>query len=124
MYTDQLCQALRRIDGVEVVEAANRRRLPPAGGGIGSARNLIADQWWTSVRLPWLAARAGADVIHHPLPAYGHFTRTPQVITVHDLAFERLPELFALVAARFVARDSSGFRSSGCVRSSGWAVGC
>ena len=94
VYTERLCQALRQLDGVEVVEAANRRRHPPAGGGIGSARNLIADRYWTSVQLPRLAAHAGADLIHHPLPAYGHLARVPQVITVHDLAFERLPEMF------------------------------
>ena len=33
-------------------------------------------------------------MIHHPLPAAGRAAGVPQVVTVHDLAFERLPELF------------------------------
>jgi glycosyltransferase involved in cell wall biosynthesis len=41
-----------------------------------------------------LARRAGADLIHHPLPARGRIGALPQVVTVHDLSFERLPEHF------------------------------
>jgi glycosyltransferase involved in cell wall biosynthesis len=33
-------------------------------------------------------------VVHHPLPAHGRGVRVPQVVTVMDLAFERLPECF------------------------------
>src|SRR5205807_3399263 len=35
-----------------------------------------------------------ADVIHHPLPAHARGAGVPQVVTLHDLAFERLPESF------------------------------
>ncbi|MGI8506665.1 MAG: glycosyltransferase family 4 protein, partial [Solirubrobacteraceae bacterium] len=72
----------------------NPRRRPPAGGGLGSLRNATADEWWTQIELPRLARAAGAEVIHHPLPARSQATRIPQVVTVHDLAFERLPEHF------------------------------
>jgi glycosyltransferase involved in cell wall biosynthesis len=94
IYLVRLRDALDRLDGVEVVEASNRRRRAPAGGGAGSARNGLVDAWWTSVELPRLARRAGAEVLHHPLPAIAFGARTPQVVTVHDLAFERLPEAF------------------------------
>jgi glycosyltransferase involved in cell wall biosynthesis len=93
VYIERLCEALRRSCEVEVVEAANQRRGPPAGGGMGSLRNLMADRRWTRHELPRLAAEAGAELIHHPLPAYAR-TRVPQAITVHDLAFERWPDKF------------------------------
>jgi glycosyltransferase involved in cell wall biosynthesis len=94
VYLERLAGALAEIDGVEVVEVANRRRRPPSGGGIGSIRNLLADRWWTAVELPRLARRARADVIHHPLPAHARGAGVPQVVTVMDLAYERLPGCF------------------------------
>lgn len=78
-----------------MIEAANHRRRPPAGGGIASAGNLLTDWRWTARELPRLAADGGVDLIQHPLPAYSRFAPVPQVITVHDLAFERLPDQFA-----------------------------
>lgn len=96
VYARMLCDELSRRDDVELIEVANRRRRPPAGGGLGSVRNLISDQWWLEAELPRLAAAARADVIHHPLYARGIRTRIPQVNTIHDLSFERLPECFDL----------------------------
>jgi glycosyltransferase involved in cell wall biosynthesis len=93
VYLRQLVPALRAL-GVEVVEAANQDRRPPAGGGLGSVRNAAADRWWTAVELPRRAAAARADVIHHALPAVAAIGPAPQVVTLHDLAFERLPEAF------------------------------
>lgn len=94
-YIDRIADALSRLDGVELEVESNRRRRPPAGGGLGSARNLSTDWWWTAVELPRLARRAGADLIHHPLPALAPRAPVPQLITVHDLAFERVPAQFA-----------------------------
>ncbi len=101
IYTERLCQALRQHGGVEVVEAANRRRRPPAGGGVGSVRNLLGDVWWTERELSKLATAARAGLVHHLLPAHSRFLRVPQVITVHDLAFERFPEDFAPAFRRY-----------------------
>jgi glycosyltransferase involved in cell wall biosynthesis len=94
VYLERLRDALG-AEGVEVIEAADERRPPPAGGGAGSARNLAHDAWWTQVALPRRAREAGADVLHHPLPALARTAPCAQVVTVHDLAFERLPEHFA-----------------------------
>jgi glycosyltransferase involved in cell wall biosynthesis len=94
VYLGRLVPALRE-EGVEVHEAADERRQAPAGGGLGSARNLARDAWWTQVELPRRARAVGADVLHHPLPALAARAPCAQVVTVHDLAFERLPELFA-----------------------------
>jgi glycosyltransferase involved in cell wall biosynthesis len=103
VYIARLTAALRAA-GVEVVEAANQRRRPPAGGGLSSARNLALDSWWTQVELPRRARTAGADVLHHPLPALAARAPCPQVVTIHDLAFERLPDCFAPAFRRYASR--------------------
>jgi glycosyltransferase involved in cell wall biosynthesis len=102
VYIDRLTSALRD-EGVEVVEAANARRPKPAGGGAGSMRNLALDQYWTQVELPRRAREARADVIHHPLPALAIKAPCPQVVTLHDLAFERLPEHFSAGFRRYAS---------------------
>ena len=103
IYVERLCAALATLDGVEVVPAGNVRRRAPGGGGWGSVRNLLADERWTQIELPRRARAAGAELIHHPLPAYAHASALPQVVTVHDLAFEVLPAEFD-AAFRRVAR--------------------
>lgn len=95
---DHLVPALRDL-GVEVITAEGRtgRHLDP-----------VAEARWQR-RL----ARVEADVLHHPLPAWAP-TRTPQVVTVHDLAFEAVPDCFnrrfrayAHHAHRFAARRAA-----------------
>lgn len=95
-YIQQIAEALMARDDVELATAANTRRRPPGGGlNQNSLRNALADELWTSVELPRRARRAGADLIHHALPAHAIAPGLPQVITVHDLAFERRPQDFA-----------------------------
>jgi glycosyltransferase involved in cell wall biosynthesis len=104
VYLRQLVGALGELD-VEVVEAENERRQPPAGGGLGSLRNAATDRLWTAVELPRRARAAGADVLHHPLPAHAAAPGAPpQVVTLHDLAFERLPDAFDPRFAAFARR--------------------
>ncbi len=102
-YISELTAALRTL-GVDVVETANERRRPPAGGGAGSVRNLLADRRWLRRSLPRRAADAGADLIHHPLPAIARHPGCPQAITVHDLAFEIHPEHFDPRFAHYTRR--------------------
>lgn len=80
-YITSLAAALREL-GVDVVTPAARphRYL--------SARDLA----WTHAGLAHHAR--GGDVLHHPLPAWSAPARIPQVVTVHDLAFLRVPECF------------------------------
>jgi len=106
VYIERLAAALR-AEGVDVVEAADEGRPPPAGGGVGSARNLARDAWWTQVGLPGRARAAGAEVIHHPLPAHAQRASCPQVVTVHDLAFERLPDCFTPAFRRWASLTHS-----------------
>jgi glycosyltransferase involved in cell wall biosynthesis len=110
VYVRRLYEALEASGEVEVVRAANPRRRPPAGGGLGSVRNALRDEWWTSVELPRRARAAGAELIHHPLPAHAYGSQLAQVVTVHDLAFERVPRDFALafrVYARYAHRAAA-----------------
>ena len=80
VYIANLVRELRAL-GAEVIEAEGRR---------GRHLNPAAEAAWQA-RLA-RAART-ADVLHHPLPARAP-TPTPQVVTVHDLAFVRVPECF------------------------------
>jgi glycosyltransferase involved in cell wall biosynthesis len=113
VYLERITRALDDI-GVDVVEAANTARRAPGGGGPRSALTWATDTYWTAVELPRRARECGADLLHHPLPAYSSAARCPQVVTVHDLAFERLPECFdrayrthASVAHRRAARRAA-----------------
>ncbi len=94
IYLSRIAAALRELGDAEVLAAENVRRRPPAGGGLGSVRNLLTDTWWSTVELPRRAREARAEVIHHPLPMIAPRAGLPQVITVLDLAFERLPDHF------------------------------
>ena len=93
-YLAQLGPALERL-GVEVVAVGDTGRPAPAGGGLGSARNLGRDQRWLHETLPRVAHGHGCDVLHHPLPALAARCPVAQVVTVHDLAFEAFPQHFA-----------------------------
>ncbi|WP_249011753.1 glycosyltransferase family 1 protein [Conexibacter sp. DBS9H8] len=94
VYLEALVRELEAHPEVSVETAVNERRSPPAGGGVASARNAATDAWWAEMELPRIARRARADLIHHALPARAHGRAMPQVVTVYDLAFEALPQMF------------------------------
>ena len=102
IYIERVTEALRARGNVEVLEARRRRRPAPGrsrehGRLFWSAMNAVLDTLWVQVALPARARRAGADLIHHPLPAWTLKAKCAQVITIHDLAFEHLPEGFGRV---------------------------
>jgi len=101
VYVERLAHALRE-EGVEVLEAANERRRAPGGGGRASVRNALDDAAWTQRELRRRAR--DADLVHHPLPAHTLRGPRPQVVTVHDLAFEALPDAFDPAFAWFARR--------------------
>lgn len=107
-YVERLQAGLEELN-VDVVPAADDGRPAPGGGGWRSARNLLRDRWWLDVALPRLAAHHAVDVVHHPLPAaFRPRRRTAgiaQVVTVHDLAFELLPDAFDPRFVRWAARS-------------------
>jgi glycosyltransferase involved in cell wall biosynthesis len=99
VYVEELTGALARRPGVEVVAVAQRRRLRPGGAGrrrnpLRSLANLALDSAWTRVGLRRAVRLARADVLHHPLPAHTPRAGCAQVVTVHDVAFERFPAEF------------------------------
>jgi len=99
VYVEELVRALDARDDVEVVCVNQPRRLRQGAAGrrrnpLRSAANLALDTAWTRVGLPRAARRAGADVLHHPLPAHAPGAGCAQVVTVHDVLFERHPEEF------------------------------
>ena len=81
VYIERLVSELRAL-GLDVVEASAR---PSRYLGFRQAA-------WTQLGLPRRVR--GADVLHHPLPALARRAATPQVVTVHDLAFLRVPGCF------------------------------
>lgn len=102
VYIERLAEALRERGEVELVEARRPRRPAPGrsrrrGRVLWSAVNALLDVVWLQVGLRAQARRAGAQVIHHPLPARMWRAPAAQVVTVHDLAFERMPEGFGRV---------------------------
>ena len=103
VYLERVVPALRGL-GVEVVEAVNELRRAPGGGRAASARNFASDRAWEAVALPRHARESNADVLHHPLPAISPGAGgPPQVVTVHDLAFETLPECFSPAFRRWAS---------------------
>jgi glycosyltransferase involved in cell wall biosynthesis len=115
VYVERLVAALRG-QGIDVVELRQPARLRPGGRNRArSAANAALDLAWTRELLPRAAARAGADVLHHPLPASSR-PRIPQVVTVHDVAFARRPQDFDPVWRRIAARQHrAGVASAGAV---------
>ena len=110
VYLQQLVTALRERGEVEVVEARQRLRLRPGREGgrrnvVRSAANAMLDAAWVGVGLPLAARRARADVIHHPLPASSRGAPCAQVVTVHDVAFERHPEWYDPAWRRIARRQ-------------------
>src|SRR5437879_3910060 len=91
VYIEQLVNALER-EGVDVVPLSQPARRRRGGRNrLRSSANVVLDLVWTRELLPRAAERAKADVIHHPLPAHSP-TSVPQVVTIHDVAYARLPD--------------------------------
>jgi glycosyltransferase involved in cell wall biosynthesis len=65
-----------------------------AFGGRGRLAALARDTAWYFALLPWAAGGAGLDVLHCTTFRGPPRSRVPVVVTVHDLAVLRHPELF------------------------------
>jgi glycosyltransferase involved in cell wall biosynthesis len=102
IYIERVTAALRERGSVEVVEARRRSRPAPGrsrrrGRLLWSAVNALLDVAWLQLALRARARRARVDVVHHPLPAWMWRAPCSQAVTVHDLAFEHLPEGFGRI---------------------------
>jgi glycosyltransferase involved in cell wall biosynthesis len=68
--------------------------LPLTWGGPGRLTAVARDVLWYPALLPRAAARAGVDVLHCTIFRAPRRSRVPTILTVHDLAVLRHPELF------------------------------
>jgi glycosyltransferase involved in cell wall biosynthesis len=90
----------RYIEGIDAVEGIELVRVGRRGSGRFST--VYRDAWWYPVSLPRQARREQLDVLHcptfrGPLKSPG----VPLVVTVHDLAVLRHPEVFNLWTRRY-----------------------
>lgn len=70
----------------------------PRRGRLTGLGNLLIDLLWLHVALPAIALRAGARAIHAPVNWAPWWSPCPVIVTVQDVAWERLP---AAYPARF-----------------------
>lgn len=76
---------VRFLDGPPALRRRNRATT------IG---NLLLDLAWTHVAVPVAARLLGAAAVHAPFNWAPWWSPAPTVVTVHDLAWERVPETF------------------------------
>ena len=63
--------------------------------------NLLLDLAWTHVAVPVLAGILRADAVHAPFNWAPWWAPAPTAVTVHDLAWERVPETFPPAFRRY-----------------------
>jgi glycosyltransferase involved in cell wall biosynthesis len=68
--------------------------VPLSWGGRARLTAVARDLVWYPALLPRAAARAGVDVLHCTIFRAPTRSRVPTVVTVHDLAVLRYPEVF------------------------------
>ncbi len=94
-YINGLVAAIRGADAADVrIRVVSGPPPLPRRGRLTRIGNLALDLLWTHVALPLIALRHRADVIHAPFNWGPALATCPTVVTVHDLAWERVPETF------------------------------
>lgn len=82
-YVKGLLEGLRSEEGIEIVELA-----PPSGRDLGTLGRFVWDQF----KLPSLARRAQADVLHSTCFSVPRAFRGARVATIHDLSLRLFPQ--------------------------------
>jgi glycosyltransferase involved in cell wall biosynthesis len=95
-YVNALVPALRALDAPldVVVLGGDPREIPPDIEHQPEPRHPPTNLGWTIVGLPIAARRAGVDVVHAPAYTAPVGIRTPVVVTIHDVSYERHPEWY------------------------------
>jgi glycosyltransferase involved in cell wall biosynthesis len=100
---------LDRLSSVGVDPIAFAAGARPAGLAssvpwidLGSPHGSVRYEMWHRFRRP--AVRLPADLVHAPSLAIPPAGRTPLVVTVHDIAFRRIPEVTTRRGVRFHTR--------------------
>lgn len=76
----------------------------PRWGRLTSWGNLFLDVLWLHVLLPLTALRRRAAVLHAPVNWGPWWSPCPVVVTMHDLAWERVPDAFPEGFRRYARR--------------------
>ena len=95
-YVHQLVPALLSLgEPLEVVALGGDPHAVPSGvGHVAEPPHPPTNLGWTLLGLPRAASRAGAQLIHAPAYTAPFLTRTPVVVTIHDVSYERHPEWY------------------------------
>jgi alpha-1,3-rhamnosyl/mannosyltransferase len=95
-YIGGLVPALLALnEPVDVISLGGRADgLPRGVTWIDEPPHPPTNLGWSAVGLPWAAGRAGVDVIHAPAYTAPLMGRTPIVLTIHDVSYERRPEWY------------------------------
>ncbi len=73
----------------------------PRRNALTSVGNLVLDLVWQHVAMPLLARLHRADLIHAPFNWAPRWSPCPTVVTVQDLAWERVPDTFPPAFRRY-----------------------
>jgi len=101
-YIRELTAALDAVDhpGLRIVTVSGPPPLPRRNVAT-TIGNLALDLAWTHLLLPLAALRHRAALIHSPFNWGPALAPCPTVTTVHDLAWERVPDTFPGYFRRF-----------------------
>ena len=91
-----LVTALRAADaGLELVALGGARDDVPVGlAHVDEPWHPPTNLGWSAVGLPRAAARAAVNVVHAPAYTAPLWSKTPVVLTIHDVSYERHPEWY------------------------------
>jgi alpha-1,3-rhamnosyl/mannosyltransferase len=95
-YVNGLVPALRAL-GVPldlVVLGGSPRDVPEGIAHVAEPRHPPTNLGWTLVGLPIAARRGRVDLLHAPAYTAPVGIRTPVVVTIHDVSYERHPEWY------------------------------
>jgi glycosyltransferase involved in cell wall biosynthesis len=95
-YVNALVPALRALGAPLdlVVLGGSPRDVPEGVTHVAEPRHPPTNLGWTLVGLPIAARRARIDLLHAPAYTAPVGIRTPVVVTVHDVSYERHPEWY------------------------------
>jgi glycosyltransferase involved in cell wall biosynthesis len=102
-YVSELYRAIRASDpSIEIAAIGGSRRAPlPAGVRRRRAVPFPTNLGWMAASIPLAARRARLDVYHAPAYTAPLWGVHPQVLTIHDVSYERRPEWNAYKNDRF-----------------------
>jgi glycosyltransferase involved in cell wall biosynthesis len=102
VHVNGLRRAIARIDPQDLdVRFLDGPPGLPRRNRLTTLGNLALDLAWTHVIVPVRARLLGAAAIHAPFNWAPWWSRVPTVVTVHDLAWERVPETFPAFFRRY-----------------------